>query len=400
MNFENKNDKLKFVMIVIITAMITFLVTAFFYSNFYTNTKVGIRKVINNQTKKTSITKIEEKLSLMKYTLNKYFLGDLDEDDMIEGAIKGYVEGIGDPYTEYLTKDKYESLLSVVEGNYVGIGVYISKTKNDQIIILAPIEGSPAEEVGLKAGDIVLTANGEDLTGLDTDFAVTKIKGEEGTFVELEVLRDNETLKFTVERKKIELKDMESKMLDNNIGYIQLVSFDESCASEFLEHYNKLKSEGATSLIVDIRDNGGGLVTEVLELADSFIPKDKNIMVTLDKDENKKISISEKDPQIKDIKIVVLINQNSASASEILAGALQDNEIATIVGKTTYGKGVMQDVIPFGSGALKVTIEEFRTPNGNIINEKGIVPDVEIEDNKETKEDEQLEKAIEILKNS
>jgi len=399
MDFEKKNNIYKTVMTILITAMLTFLITAICYSNYYTNTGSGLSKVLSKQIT-VDLDDFEDKIKLVKIYLEKYYLGEINNSDMLEGAIKGYVEGLGDPYTEYLTADEYDELMTSINGNFVGIGVYMTQNKEGQICVLAPIDGSPAEKAGIESGDIILYANDEDLTGMEIDLAVSKIKGEEGTTVELEILRGAKTFKVTVERKTVEIPDVESEMLEGNIGYINLLTFDEECTIEFLDHYNKLKEQGMKSLIIDVRDNGGGLVSEVLTLADIILPKDQTIMRCIDKEKEETIYKSKIKPLITDIEIVVLINEYSASASEILAGALQDNKAATIVGTTTYGKGVMQELKPISTGALKITIEEFRTPNGNIINEKGISPDIEVEEDlsEESTEDVQLQKAIEILK--
>lgn len=400
MNFEKKNNTYRMIMAVLITAMLTFLITAIGYSNFYTNTDEGISKVLSGKGNIKGLNNFENKIKLINAYLNEYYLGEIDEKNMFEHAIKGYVEGLDEPYTEYLTASEYEELMTSVNGNFVGIGVYMTQNKDGQVCVISPIEGSPAEEAGIEAGDIILYANGEDLTGMDTDVAVSKIKGEEGTTVELEILRGAKTFKVTVERKTVEIPDVESEMLDNNIGYINLMSFDEGCTIEFLEHYNELKEQGMKSLVIDIRNNGGGLVTEVLSLADIMLPKDKIIMKSTNKKGKETVYSSKVEPIIKDIEIVVLTNGYSASASEILAGALQDNEAAKIVGTKTFGKGVMQELKPFATGALKITIEEFKTPNGNTINETGIKPDVEVEIEtiEEYNDDIQLKKAIEILK--
>ena len=399
MNFEKKNNTYRMIMAVLITAMLTFLITAIGYSNFYTNTDDGITKVLSGKGNIKGLNNFENKIKLINAYLNEYYLGEIDEKNMFEYALKGYVEGLDEPYTEYLTASEYEELMTSVNGNFVGIGVYMTQNKDGQVCVISPIEGSPAEEAGIEAGDIILYANGEDLTGMDTDVAVSKIKGEEGTTVELEILRAAKTFKVTVERKTVEIPDVESEMLDNNIGYINLMSFDEGCTIEFLEHYNELKEKGMKSLIIDIRNNGGGLVTEVLSLADIMLPKDKIIMKSTNKKGKETVYSSKVEPIIKDIEIVVLTNGYSASASEILAGALQDNEAAKIVGTKTFGKGVMQELKPFATGALKITIEEFKTPNGNTINETGIKPDVEVEIEtiEEYNDDIQLKKAIEIL---
>ena len=326
-------------------------------------------------------------------------MGDIASDEeLTESAIKGYVEGLKDEYTEYLTKDEYDELMVSVNGNYVGIGIYMTQDRYENIVVLLPIEGSPAAEAGLKTGDIITKVNGEECVGKDLSTISNKIKGEEGTTVELEILRENETFTKTIERKTVQVNPMKSEILENNTGYIRLMGFDENCHEEFEKKVDELISKGAKSLIIDLRDNGGGVVDEATDITELFLPKDKTIMIERTKKEGEQITKSEKDAKY-NMKVVILTNENSASASEIFVGAMKDNGAAKIVGTKTYGKGVMQELAPLKSGgALKVTIEEFKTPNGNTINKKGIDPDIEVEDDKKTELDEQLQKAIEECK--
>ena len=304
----------------------------------------------------------------------------------------------GDEYTEYLTKNEYEDLMVSVLGNYVGIGIYMAQTTDGNIIILFPIEGSPAEEAGLQSGDIIAKINGEDCSDMTIDKASNKIKGEEGTEVELEILRDEETIIKKVTRRKIEIKYIDSSVINTNIGYIKLISFDQGSAEAFKEHLNALKEKNIKSLIIDLRDNGGGIVEEAISIAELFVPRGNIIMKSYDKD-NKESVIKSSNVNPETMKIVVLINENSASASEIFTAAIKDNNIGKIVGKTTFGKGVMQEVIEMKSGgALKITIEEFMTPNGDKINKEGIKPDIEIDEDEYNEKDIQLEEAIKILK--
>lgn len=395
MNFDKKNKIYKTVMLVIVTALITFLVTSIGMYNYITKTDSGITKIVTS----SEPTKLDTKIQVIRKYLENYYLGDIASDDeLIESAIKGYVDGLGDNYTEYLTKAEYEELMIDVNGNYVGIGVYITQDRYENIVILLPIEGSPAEEAGLKTGDIINKINGEECVGKDLTLIANKIKGEEGTTVELEILRENETFTKTIERRTVQVNKMKSEMLENNIGYIQLISFAGNCHEEFEEKVDDLVKKGAKSLIIDVRDNGGGIVDEATAITELFLPKDKTIMIEETKNDGEKITKSEKDAKY-NLKVVILANENSASASEIFVGALKDNGIAKIVGTKTYGKGVMQEVVKLSTGgALKVTIEEFKTPNGDTINKKGIEPDIEIEDDSKTETDEQLQRAIEECK--
>lgn len=402
-NFEKKNNTYKIVMLIVVTALITFLITASLMYNYFIKTDKGIVEAITSNKIQTSesTSTLETKIEILKKCLDNYYLGNIDENKLSDSALKGYVQGLGDEYTEYLTKDEYEELMVSVNGNYVGVGIYMAKDKNNDVIVLVPIEGSPAEEAGLKSGDIITKVNGEECNSMDLDIVAKKVKGEEGTTVDLEILRDGQTFNKTITRKNIVIKDMTSKVLENNVGYIQILSFNDGCAEEFKQKLEELKNKGIKSLIIDVRDNGGGVVSEVIKIADMLTPKEKNLMLTLNKAGESKITKSEQDSLISKMKVVVLANENSASASEILVGALKDNEIAKIIGKTTFGKGVMQEIVPLSStvgGALKVTIEEFKTPNGNSINKTGITPDIEVEQSEDEKIDTQLNKAIELLK--
>ena len=397
MNFEKKNNIYKSLMLIIVTALITFLITAVGVYNFYIKTENGLAKTLVS----TETSSIDTKIQLIREYLDKAYLGEItDEEKLSEYAVKGYVAGLGDEYTEYLTKDEYEELMVDVNGNYVGIGIYMTQDKDGNIVVLLPIEGSPAEKAGLKTGDIIIKVNGEDCTNMDLSLVASKVKGEEGTTVDLEILREEETINKTVERRTVKINHINAEVLENNIGYMQIVAFDDGCSQEFETKLNELLEKNITSLIIDVRDNGGGIVTEAISISELFVPKGKNIMIELDKSSKEEVTKSEKDPIIdSNLNIVILANENSASASEIFIGALKDNNIAKVVGTTTFGKGVMQEIVPVKSGgALKLTIEEFRTPNGNVINKKGIEPDVEIEENDDTEEDEQLQKAIETLK--
>ena len=392
MDFEGKNKAYKSVMLVIVTALITFLVTSIGMYNYITKTDDGITKVVTS----SQTSDLDTKIMLIKAYLDRYYLGEIKSDEeLTEAAIKGYVEGLGDEYTEYLTEDEYDELMVNVNGNYVGIGVYMTQDRYDNIVVLVPIEGSPAEQAGLETGDIIKKVNGEDCTGKDLTLISNKIKGEEGTTVELEILRGEETFTKTIERKNVQVNQIKSDILENNIGYIQLVGFDENCHEEFEKKVDELIEKGAKSLIIDVRDNGGGVVDEAIDMVELFLPKDKTIMI--EKEKNKEeVATKTKEEAKYNMKVVVLSNENSASASEIFIGALKDNGVAKIVGTKTYGKGVMQEIVKLSTGgALKVTIEEFKTPNGDEINKKGIEPNITVEDNEKTEVDEQLQKAIE-----
>ena len=388
----------KTIMLVVIVAIITFMITTICVYNYMIDNKDVKYLLVSD--KNTQTVDINTKLSAIKKVLDEEYLGDIDEEKLIDGAIKGYVDGVGDEYTEYFTKDEMEKLMISVEGDYVGIGIYMTLNNSNQIVVLTPIKGSPAYDAGILPGDIIKKVDDIEYSGEEMSEAAAKIKGEEGTKVELVVERDGNELTFDVERKSIDLNHVESKVLENNIGYIQISTFDDGCSDEFEEELKKLKNENINSLIIDMRNNGGGIVKEALSIADMLIEKDKTLLITVDKNEKEEVSYSKSKPVIDgSIKIVVLVNGNSASATEILSGALKDNQRAQIVGETTYGKGVIQNLMKLKDGAgLKITTEEYFTPLRNKINKVGITPDLEVKQEKNSEQDIQLQKAIELLK--
>lgn len=397
MNNEKFKKIYRTIMLIIVVALITFVVTSVCLYN-----KLG-----NSSFANTSINGINSELIKKIYTvksiLNSKYISEINEEDLINGAIKGYVSGAGDEYTEYFTKEEMESFSTQIEGNYVGIGIYMIKnSKDNTIVVLSSIEGSPAEKAGLKTGDIIKKVNGVEVTGEDFDNVSGKIKGKEGTKVTIEIERENKILKFEIERKSIDLHPIESELLESNIGYINVTSFDSGCAKEFKKIYENLKKANIKSLIIDLRNNGGGIVDEALEMADYILDKNQIILITKDKNAKEEIEKSTKKPII-NMPIIVLVNGYSASASEIFAGALKDNGKATIVGEKTYGKGVIQELLTLSDGTgIKVTVEEYYTPNRNKINGIGIAPDVEVSATEETvidiEQDKQLQEAIKILK--
>lgn len=399
MNFDKKNNTYKFIMVAIVTALVTFLLTSVIFYNYYLKTNVGNIETLSKYISISDSTSVlEKKIEILKRYLEDKYIGELKENEMVDSALKGYVEGLRDKYTEYLTASELEELMISVNGNYVGIGIYMSKNESGDIVIILPIEGSPAQEAGLEVGDIIVKVDGEECKGLELSEVSNKVKGEEGTTVKLEILRGEETFTVDIERRTVELKYISSEVLDNNIGYIQMLSFEEGCADKIREEIKKFKKQNINSIILDLRDNGGGLVTEAVAVSEIFVPMGKTILKSYDKNQSETITKSTAISTEDKLKLVVLLNENSASATEIFAGAIQDNKLGTLIGVTTFGKGVMQEVQPLAiGGALKVTIEEFKTPNGNTINNVGIKPDVEVK-LEEGSEDNQLQAAIDFLK--
>lgn len=404
---ENRKQRIyKAIMLVILTAVVTFIITTIImYQIFSTKQLVGNLKVTDTSTSNTSA--LAATLKNFRTLLDKKYLGEIDEQKLTEGAIKGYIEGLDDPYSEYFTKEEMKDFEETTMGNYVGIGIYMVKnTKDNTIVVLAPVQGGPAEKAGLKTGDVITKVDGKDYDGDSMSEASNKIKGEEGTKVKLEIQRDGKIMEFEIERQNVKLNHVESKKLEANIGYLKLSTFDEGCGQEFKTKFEELKKQGITSLIIDLRNNGGGIVEEALEIADLMVDKDQTLLITTDKNGKEEVKKSKADKTI-NMPIILLTNENSASASEILAGALKDLNAAKIVGTKTYGKGVIQELLTLSDGSgLKITTNEYYTPNHNKINKVGISPDVEVklpeeEQDKVTVEeskDTQLQKAIEILK--
>lgn len=407
METEKKTTIYRSIMLVLITAMLTFMVTSIGFYNYFTKTEKGTDQILSAvmEEEQPSLigegSALQKRLEIIKAYLNNKYIGKLDEEKMLQSAIKGYVAGLEDEYTEYLTKSEYEELMVNVTGDFVGIGIYMAKDINGNVVILLPIEGSPAEEVGLKTGDIIVKVNGEDCKEMDLDLVSSKIKGEEGTKVTLEILREENTFNQDVERRHVVIKDSSARTINGNIGYIKLLTFDDNSASNVKTYVEEFQKQGINNIILDLRDNTGGIVTEAIDLCEIFIKKDDVIMKSYNKTNAEKI-VKSSSKDTKNVKLVLLVNEMSASASEIVTGALKDNNVATIIGTTTYGKGVMQEIMPVfaGEAALKLTTEEFFTPNGDKINKKGIEPNIKVEENPETEEDEQLNKAIEFFSNN
>ena len=390
------------IMLVIITVLITSLVTTIVIYNFVIKSgKIAIKSDDNS-----SLGGLEATLASFRSVLEEKYMGEIADETLIEGAIKGYVSALGDPYTTYYTKEEMDELMEETTGNYVGIGIYMTlDLENNAIYVVKPMEGSPAEEAGIKAGDLITKVDGIEYSGEELDQASNAIKGKEGTKVKLEILSNGQTREIEVERRKIIVSHIVEKKFDN-IGYLLIEDFDGGCADEFEEKYKELEKQGIDRLIIDLRNNGGGVVNEAVDIADMLLEKDKTILITKDKKGNEEVKKCDNEASIT-MPVVVLTNGYSASASEILVGALKDNERATIVGTKTYGKGVIQEVDRLNDGSgLKITIEEYYTPNRDKINKVGIKPDEEIELSSEIiekgtytdEEDNQLQKAIEIIK--
>ena len=398
MNSEKAQRIYRIVMLIIITALVSSLITAVVVTEKLTSSS-SIESIVNGD----GTTGLETRLAYIRTLLEEAYIGELEDEKMIETAVKGYVAGVGDEYTVYYTKEEMDAQYDEAMGNYVGIGIYmIVNYEKGTIEVVEPMENSPALEAGMQEGDMIISVNGKELTSENVRDLSNEIKGEEGTTVKLGIKRGDETLELEVERRRIEVSHIDSKMLENNIAYIQVLDFDGGTAKEFKENYENLKEQGATSLIIDIRGNGGGVVDEAIDMLEMICDKNSTLFIETDKNGNEEIIKSKENPII-DMPIVVLVNENSASASEIFAGALKDNGKATIIGTKTFGKGVIQTLLRLSDGSgLKMTTEEYCTPNRSKINKIGIEPNIIVElpediDEVTEKNDTQLQRAIEEL---
>ena len=347
---------------------------------------------------------VEEKLSEIDWYIDHYYIFDVDREKLADGLLAGYVSGLEDPYSVYYTPEKYTDILESANGEYYGIGVLVTEDKDGTIQIVNVFSNSPAKEAGILKGDIIAGVDNLDITGMDLNQVVGYIKGKEGTSVELQIQRDGEAdlLNITVERRQVSVDTVEYRMLEDGIGYLQLVQFDDVSLDQMTAAIEDLKSQGMEKLILDLRDNPGGLLTSVVDIADLFLPE-ANIFYMEDKS-GSRTDYNATDDQLFDGELVVLVNENSASASEVLAGTLKDNGRAQLVGVTTFGKGIVQTFYSLSDGSgVKLTTAHYFTPNGTDIHGVGVTPNVEAEqpdDEKtgESENDTQLNKALEIIR--
>ena len=393
----------KTILTIIVSSVITFSITMLWLygsTNKNETSKNPLTEVVKND-------KMSTKLEMINSKIKSEYFGEVDEEKLSEYALKGYVLGIGDPYSEYFSYDEMQDFTEDTLGNYVGIGVYITKDEDKQeLVIYDTVKNSPAQQAGIKAGDIIRKVDDKEYTIDDFETIASEIKGKEGTKVKLTIKRNGEEKNFEIERKSVELIRVSSQMLQANIGYIYMSTFDGNVAEQIRKEYKDLKEKGATSLIIDIRNNGGGLVEEAVEIGDMLTDKGTTLLIQKDNKNKEKTYTAEKAKEI-DMNFVLLTNNYSASASEILSAIVKEKvPNGKVVGMTTYGKGVIQTLYTLADGSgLKLTTDEYFTPNHETINKKGITPDYIVEGTFDSKEldlnnDKQLQKAIEVLKNN
>jgi len=385
-----KNNKflkiIAVVLLVITTAFVTRMIT--------------VRQVLSSNENFGKVIVLEKYLR-ENYLYNK----DIKDENLEAGLLKGLVAGLGDPYSQYLTAEEMAKLSETTTGKFQGIGVIISPDEDGTVTVISPIKGSPADRAGVESGDKILKINGKDFSAEKINEASKEMRGEKGTSVKILLLKKKNLKTEEVEIKREEIKiDSIIKDKIGDLGYIGITMFDEETGKDFVKALNELTSEGVKGIILDMRGNPGGVVDAAVEIGDAILPKTS--FVTLKDNKGEVVQDYKLDDKYNDIKMVVLVNEGSASASEILAGAIRDLDRAKIIGKKTYGKGVVQNVmsLPGGDG-LKLTTSEYFTPSGKSINKKGIVPDIEVDlpddikgigiDYKDT--DTQLKKAIEVI---
>ena len=370
-------------------------------------TKVSDEKKAESGELNLTSTAVEDKITEIETLVQKYYLNEIDTEQVENYLYKGMIAGLDDAYAAYYTKEEYQSMMDSTNGSYYGIGVEMSQNMTTGIITITRVfEGSPAEEAGLLPGDVIYKVQDTEVTGEDLTKVVSMVKGAEGTTVPISVAREGESdyLTFDVERRTIEIATVEHRMLDGNIGYISIASFDDVTVNQFLTALEDLENQGETALIIDLRNNGGGLVSSAGSILDRLLPEGL-IVYTEDKYGNREELKSDAENYF-DKPLAVLVNGNSASASEIFAGAIKDYGIGTLVGTQTFGKGIVQKVYPLSDGtAVKLTVSKYYTPKGNNIHGIGISPDVEVELDEDVanaitipeEKDNQLQKAVEIL---
>jgi len=371
-------------------AVIIILLTTFFASflTLQISTYVDIRngdRVIVSREDYQLLRDYYKKLEYVRNDIEKNYYEETDRNKLFEGALKGMVESLGDPYSYYLTEEEMEDFNLATSGTYQGIGVSIERSEDNKIMIFQVFKNSPAMEAGLLAGDKIIKVDGNEVSWDNYEQAVAMMKtGEPGSTVDITILRDGEQKLYTVRRDIVEIPDLEYKMLDKDIGYIWLYSFDSNASKNFEEAIEDLKKQGMKGLVLDLRGNGGGLLEVCRDIADILLPEG---LVVYSEDRNGNRTEYKSGASALNIPLAVLVNGYSASASEVLAGAIQDYGVGTIIGTTTFGKGVVQTMRYYDDGSgLKLTTYKYFTPKGRDIHGKGIEPDIKVEVSQEAQD--------------
>ena len=339
-----------------------------------------------------------QKLSQLQQYIDKYFLYEVDSEKVADSMYKGLVYGLEDPYADYYTEEEYAKMKEQSSGEYYGIGVTVNQNVTTGIITIVQVfENGPAKEAGLQTDDVMQAVNGEPVSGMSLDEVVTLIRGYEGSTVKLTIYRPSEDayLDFEMERRQVEEDTVSYEMLEGKIGYLKLTAFELVSPDQFAAGLSALREQGMKALVLDLRNNGGGDLTSVVDIANQILPKGTILSIVYSNGENE---VYESDGKHEiEVPMVILVNGNTASAAEVLSGAAKDYGIATLVGTQTFGKGIVQTLFPLGDGtAIKLTVADYYTPSGNNIHGVGIEPDVIVEPDS-SDEDNQLAEALRIL---
>lgn len=383
--------KRDFIIIIIIVTLISSMIT-------YTGiTFIPGKKIISEEAYNSYETIMHRyaKLESLYQTLDEYYYQKLDQDDLIEGMCYGLFEGTGDPYTNYMSKEQYENFNIKTTGKLEGIGVNLGVSTEGYIIVISTIKGSPAEEAGVKSGDLILSVDNVEYKGSQIDMAIANMRGTAGSKVDVAFLRDGKKIEFNLVRAKIKLPSVFAETLDDNIGYIYISSFESETDEDFKKELHGFEVKGVKGLIIDLRNNGGGIVESGTEIADLLL--DEGVLAYTEGKSEERLYMNTTEGKT-NLPYVLLINGGTASTSEILAAGIKDNKGGKIVGTTSFGKGVIQSMAQLKDGdAVKITVAQYFSPKGKVIQEVGVKPDYIVELSENSKVDSQLNKAIELL---
>lgn len=386
-------------------AVVLVIVTAF--STFVTANTVEIslgNKVVIAKDDFETVKSMDKLLSLKEY-IKGYYVEGAEDNKLLEGAIKGMFESLGDPYSVYMTKDEFKNFNESTKGSYGGIGVIVTRSEDGYVTVVAPIEDTPGERAGLKTNDKIIKVDDKDIIGTELEAAVNLMKGKKDTQVTLTVMRDavKEPQVFKITREEIILKTVKNNMMENNIGYIRITMFDEDTGSEFKKALTALEAKDMKGLVIDLRQNPGGFINQSVEVADELL--DEGLIVYTEDKAKKREDYKSKNGKL-NVPFVVLIDEGSASASEIVSGAVKDRKAGLLIGTKSFGKGLVQSIEQLNDGSgMKLTTQKYYTPNGISINKIGIQPDIEVKaletranEKPEDVKDVQLDRAVEELK--
>lgn len=376
--------------IYVVTSVTKMIINGSFYSRVFGSSASSLLD-------RESIEKLDSLYSLIDNT----YLEDVDKEELQEGMYKGVLQSLGDPYSVYYDKEEFAQMMEDSSGTFEGIGAYLSQDPDTmEVTVVEPIKDSPAEAAGMLADDVIVEVDGEDVTGQDINLIVSKLRGPKGTSVNVGVRRKDadDIVRFDITRDEIESKTVDHEMFDNGIGYIDISEFADNTADQFNEAYDDLEKQGMKALIIDLRSNGGGYVDISVEIADRLV-KDGVIVSVKDKHGLSYSYEDAGDDKYLKVPCVLLVDGNTASASEILTGALKDYGLATVMGTQTFGKGITQIITPLDDGSgVKITNSKYYTPNGENIHEVGIEPDIVVEWDYDKYKDEGIDNQLEAAK--